>query len=282
MLCGPMFKHLPLLIDAAAQPWSLTSQEMGIKIFPVMQDFAVPSKLIMQQWTARKLSDEQVQIDLLESRCPRAPAMLTAVTSLIAASEKFSMEVESQRVLAQLEKTLRSFRSLPCIDGWLANFDEHVSQPRFRTQCLLLRGASRTGKTQKALSFFGYQRTLVVNCQGLGTNLPCLRSYDRSKHRAIVFDEIDEGQVLANKLVFQAGPWLVKLSQSVCNQHSYSKWFYGCAMILCSNTFRMSSVDGLHDVAAIDWLQTNIVDAQLPDGCTWFIQDSDADKGVSV
>jgi hypothetical protein len=29
-------------------------------------------------------------------------------------------------------------------------------------------------------------------------------------------------------------------------------------------------------------LQANIVDAKLPDGCTWFIQDSDADKGVSV
>jgi hypothetical protein len=51
-------------------------------------------------------------------------------------------------------------------------------------------------------------------------------------HRAIVFDEIDEGQALANKLVLQAGPWPVLLSQSVCNQHSYSKWFYGCAMIL--------------------------------------------------
>jgi len=79
---------------------------MGIKIFFVSQDSAVPAKFIMQQWTARKLSDEQVQIDLVESRCPRAPAMLTAVASLIAQSEKFSMDVESQRVLAQLEKTL--------------------------------------------------------------------------------------------------------------------------------------------------------------------------------
>ena len=87
-----------------------------------------------------------------------------------------------------------------------------------------------------------------------------------------MFDEIDEGQVLANKLVFQAGPWPVHLSQSVCNQHSYAKWFYGCAMILCSNTFRMSSQDGLDDVAAIDWLQSNIVDARLPEGRTWYDQ----------
>ena len=91
-------------------------------------------------------------------------------------------------------------------------------------------------------------------------------------HRAIVFDEIDEGQAFANKLVFQAGPWPVLLSQSVCNQHSYSTWFYGCARILCSNTFRMSSDDGLCDMAAVDWLQSNIVDAKLPEGQTWFDQ----------
>ena len=238
----------------------------------MVQDFAVPAKMIMQQWTARKLSDEQVRTDLVHSRCPRAPAMLSAVATMIAQAEKMDIDAEAQRVLMKLESTLGSFCSLPSIDTWLSTFHDPIQQPRFRRQCLLLRGASRTGKTQKALSLFGYQCTLVVNCQGLGTHLPCLRSYDRAKHRAIVFDEIDESQVLANKLVFQAGPWPVHLSQSVCNQHSYSKWFYGCAMILCSNTFRMSAQDGLDDVAAIDWLQSNIVDAKLPEGRAWYDQ----------
>jgi len=127
----------------------------------VVQDFAVPAKLIMQQWTARKLSDKQVWTDLVHSRCPRAPAMLSAVATLIAQAEKMDTDADAQRVLMKLESTLGSFCSLPSIDKWSSSFHDAIQQQRFRRQCLLLRGASRTGKTQKALSLFGYQSTLV-------------------------------------------------------------------------------------------------------------------------
>ena len=122
-----------------------------------------------------------------------------------------------------------------------------------------------------ASSLFGFARTLSVNCQGLGTALPSLRAYNPELYDAIAFDEISEQQVLQNKLVFQCGPVPVELSQSVCNQHMYKRWFYNCAMILCSNTFRMSEEDGLEDPADIDWLQANVLDARLQPGQKWYL-----------
>ena len=175
-----------------------------------------------------------------------------------------------EAVLHDLEKALGFFRDTEVVQKWVSEHARNKNRIHFRSSSLLLRGASQAGKTQKAFSLFGYSRTLVVNCQGLGTALPSLRDYTRSDHDCIIFDEIDEQQVLANKLVFQCGPWPVELSQSVCNQHSYRRWFYNCALILCSNTFRMTQEDGLECPAAIDWLQANIMDARLPDGNKWY------------
>ena len=172
-------------------------------------------------------------------------------------------------MLDSLEQSLGSFRSHPTVDAWLLERSLDAARPRFRSKCLLLRGKSRSGKSQKALSLFGYKRTLSVKCQGLGTGLPSLRPFLHAHHEAIVFDEIDEQQVLANKLMFQCGPWPVQLSQSVCNQHAYERWFYGCAMILCSNTFRMTAAEGL-SVEAEDWLTANVMDACLSAGEVWY------------
>jgi hypothetical protein len=44
----------------------------------------------------------------------------------------------------------------------------------------------------------------------------------------------------------------------------------------------MSAVDAQHDVAAIDWLQTILVVAKLPDGRMWLTHDSDAVMCVCV
>jgi hypothetical protein len=109
----------------------------------------------------------------------------------------------------------------------------------FRHKPLLLRGASQSGKTRKAVSLFGVERTLQLNCQGLGSALPALQGFRRNFNRAIVYDEICEKQMLNNKPVFQAGSAPVVLGQSACNQHAYERWLYNIPMILCSSTFRM-------------------------------------------
>lgn len=234
----------------------------------------ISAKHVMQMWQAYKLTCEQAKRDLVRSRCPRAPAMLGVISTLTAQQQEFDLLDRVGEVLEALERSLGQFRDHPEITRWQQEREEAMSQPRFRSKSLLLRGKTRSGKSQKGLSLYGYKRTLVVNCQGLDSSLPSLRAYCHTDIDAIVFDEIDEKQVLANKMVFQCGPWPVELSQSVCGQHAYKRWFYGCAMILCSNTFRMTRADGLESQASEDWLVGNIIDARLPDGEVWYVGDT--------
>ena len=225
----------------------------------------------MDQWRRRKVSTAQTLEDLTRCRCGRAAADIQLIENLAEREREAAQREKVYAVLQNLQNCLGSFRSLPAVDSWLAERARQATTVHFRSTSLLLRGKSRSGKSQKALSFYGYQRTLLVNCQGLGTALPSLRPYDPDRHDAIVFDEISEEQVLANKLVFQCGPWPVSLSQSVCNQHAYERWFYGCAMVLCSNNFRMTVAEGL-DEEEEDWLCANIVDACLPAGEVWYVR----------
>lgn len=228
------------------------------------------SKVIMDQWQKRKVSSEQAKEDLARSRCCRAVANIMLIEALDQREQEIALRERVGAVLDKLENSLGRFRSHPRLDAWLAERAHQAATVHFRSRSLLLRGKSRSGKSQKALSLFGYTRTLLVNCQGLDTALPSLRPFQHGHHDAIVFDEISERQVLANKMVFQCGPWPVQLSQSVCNQHAYERWFYGCAMILCSNTFRMTVEEGL-DEEEEDWLRANIVDACLPAGEVWYV-----------
>ena len=234
------------------------------------KDFPVSSKLVMQQWQAGKLTSAQAVRDLVRSRCARAAHCITVVEALRDREEAALQEQQVHDLMRRLEWMLGAFRSHPVIDQFLEEHRKQQTQPHFRASCLLLRGQSQSGKTRKANSLFGVSRTLSVNCQGLGTALPSLRAFNRDLHDAIAFDEISAEQVLHNKLVFQCGPVPVELSQSVCNQHMYKRWFYNCAMILCSNTFRMTQEEGLKDPTDEDWLQANILDARLEPGQRWY------------
>jgi hypothetical protein len=98
-----------------------------------------------------------------------------------------------------------------------------------------------------------------------------LRAFDRTKHRAIVFDEGNEQQVLQNKLLFQAGPNLVALSQSVCNQHRYEIFVYQIPMSICSNKFQMKAA-GTLSTEDSEWLDKNLVVLTLPAGAKWYLE----------
>jgi hypothetical protein len=126
------------------------------------------------------------------------------------------------------------------------------------------------------MSIFGRARTLVVNCQGLRTALPSVRSFDRQQHAAILWDEIDPLQVLSNKVVFQSGPMRLAFSQSACNAYSYTMWLWSVPHVLCSNEFPMQAGDRLSDGSVLsaegaDWLQQNLVRIECPSGGTWFL-----------
>jgi hypothetical protein len=223
-------------------------------------------------WQARKLTPELARLDLIRSRDVSAARLVGHLEFITMAEENQLIDQAEAGALLELQASLGAFRPDPRIDEWMLQYTSSRMLMRYHT--LLLRGQSRSGKSQKAMSLFGIPRTLIVNCQGLGKSLPSLREFRKEKHACIVFDEITEEQVLANKLVFQAGPWRVSLSQSTCGQHAYVKHFYGVAMVCCSNTFLMPPHPDLSGEDA-DWLQENLCQASPPSHCKWYYEDDD-------
>jgi len=84
---------------------------------------------------------------------------------------------------------------------------------------------------------------------------------------------------LRNKMVFQAGVDPVGLGQSACNQHAYTVWLFGIPMILCSNDFQLKTRDD-SPMLEVDeeYLENNIVDASLPEGVLWYVDQKDAES----
>ena len=242
------------------------------------QDYAVRGKQILANWVTRKISHQVAREDVIRSRDP-AGLRLVAHIDFVRSEEEAQLARDSEAAaLKEMTDNLGEFKHHPSIDEWKIQYAMTPKPSRFGT--LLLRGPSRGGKTQKGNSLFGVGATLNVNCQGLGKNLPSLRGFRETQHRAILFDEISEEQVLANKLLFQAGPWQITLGQSACNQHAYTKQFHGVAMICCSNTFRMPPHEALSPEDG-DWLRKNVVQVAPLDGGKWYYDSSDSEGEVS-
>ena len=192
---------------------------------------------------------------------------MTDVMEREAAAERAAL-ISSRFV--RLEGSLFEFRQHAVIDRFLQQYRDVENAVAFRFKALLLRGKTRSAKTQKAASLFSYKRSLLVNMQGLGPNLPSLRAFHKNKYDCIIFDEASHMQVVANKMLFQAGPWPVTLGQSACGQHAYELDVYGVPMILCSNNFKLHVSDGL-DAEESEWLRGNIMEAELPSGAhVWY------------
>lgn len=187
-----------------------------------------------------------------------------------------SATVGSMRQLQ--ESSLGAFRSTPVILEWQRQYLPPQVHSALRFKPLLLRGESQSGKSRKAISLFGHANTLIVNCQGLGCNLPSLRAFRRAEHKCIVFDEARSQQVLANKMVFQAGIDTLTLSQSLCNAHAYTLWLFAVPMILCSNDFQLCSTPAANMAPEDEeYLARNVLDGSLPRGELWYeCADSDA------
>ena len=227
--------------------------------------------MIQQLWAVQKLSHDEARTLCIRARCAGADRLL-AFIDWTEARELSTMYKNKAAVLRQdHEDRLCTFKSSKQQLEWLRQYSPDVIEKSTRFKLLLLIGTTSSGKSRKACSIFGHKNTLVVNCQGLGSNLPSLRNFRRTEHLCIVFDEVCSQQVLANKLVFQAGVDELTLSQSVCNVAAYSVWLYGVPMILCSNHFQLVS-EPSNPMAPEDeeYLAKNLIDGSLPLGELWF------------
>ena len=151
---------------------------------------------------------------------------------------------------------------------FLAQFQPRHYAAEPRSLCLLLVGDSRQGKSTKAMSLVNIKHNLKVSCQGLPKCvLPGLARFDRSEHKALVWDEICQDQVSNNRDLIQSNAYEQILSQSIPNQHSYGVWLYFTAMILCANKFDMEGPD--IQPGDSQWLKANISTVEPGLGQKW-------------
>ena len=226
--------------------------------------------VIWAAWRGHKISDEDVVKELIRSRDRGALAALQDVEVLIKRARTLALESEIRRVQALLQSQNSAFRPHAVITKFLTQFESARYGVDHRKRCLVLVGDSQQGKSSKAVSLFGLDKTLKVSCQGLPPGvLPSLGRLDRDKHKAVVWDEIRPDQVLNNRELFQSNCFEQFLQQSICNQHAFSVWMYHIAQILCANEFDTES-DALSPGDA-QWLVSNLTIVQLGPGQLWYL-----------
>ena len=201
--------------------------------------YILPPTCPWKLWQQGKMGSRMLQRELLRTRDVRAPTLLTALSSIREEERAALEEEEMQRLLARLEAEAAPSKEYDIVNTWKEQYmqlhgENNGRLPR-RFKFLVLNGPSRMGKTVFAQRLFGVESTLMVDCQGV--DVPSLRSFDRSRHKAVVFDEICDSAILNCKKMFQAGVDVNELSQSTCNQHAYRRWLYGIAMIVSCNTW---------------------------------------------
>lgn len=228
--------------------------------------------IVWTNWREGKISDAAAGRDIVMSKDPRAPAILQAFDTLCKRRRMLDQQDQIVEVQRKLRDRQAAFRQHDITSKWLLQFDKKNYGILSRFKILAVVGSSEAGKTSYGMSILGAERSLKVGCGSCPTGvLPSLSQFDRTKHKAIVFDECTVQQILTNREFFQSSQYPQTMSQSVCNQHSYEIWVYMTAMIVCCNDLATTVDQGLSESEA-DWMQTNVTLVRLPHGEKWFLQ----------
>ena len=235
------------------------------------QEFAVEPQYVMKMWQAHKVSHDGAIEELYRTRGAVSLRFIQHI-QVVQTHEKVKAERAEQRELSRkLQKMLRPRIEHPVVNEWLKQYSKESYGVTRRFKFLLLRGCSQAGKTVFAENLLGEETTIVVNCQGLGADLPSMRHLERSQHKCIVFDEIHHSAVLNNKAFFQAGKNITDLSQSKCGAFRYSVFPYQIALICTSNRFATTVAEGLENEEDEDWMQSNCKAVTFGKGETCFL-----------
>lgn len=243
---------------------------MHLSAFLLTQDFMVDSKAIIALWRRRKLSHSQTIEQLIASRCSGCRGIVEHVRYIEQEEKRLKWAQQRKEVCIMLQRTMKPFIQHDLVSKWKEQYVKEQYGVAKRFETLLLKGETRLGKTSFAENIFGEDATLTVQCQGLGTDLPSLRDFDRDVHRCIVFDEVSSEQVINNKALFQAGKNFLELAQSKCGGFRYSMWPYQVALICCSNAFPTTQDEGVSKEDE-NWFRHNLVVIELAADQTWFV-----------
>jgi hypothetical protein len=150
-----------------------------------------------------------------------------------------------------LQAQLMPFRVMPIVEEWKRQSTVLAMRKKF----LVLEGPSGVAKTAYAMSLWGSNFTLELNMAA--TDDFCLRAFNPSIHKAIVWDEARPSVVSSQRKLFQCGPAWVDLGQSPTGAHVYRVWLNDAVMIVCSNHW----TEGLNNLKHSDaeWIRANQV-----------------------
>ena len=192
---------------------------------------------ITKLWRVHKLDHAQyrhLSTQLREGHDKRK-ACVDAVEVSKSAS---AFQAEREVVKRFLSAKALPFKPLhPDVERWKMQYEE--IEERFKM--LVLYGPSRTGKSRLARSFFGEERTLVVDFQH--AEHPDLRAYRRNRHRAILLDEVSSVSfIAANKKLLQAHVDGAILGQSATQLFSYYVFLWRVPIVLTTNNWDLGDL----------------------------------------
>ena len=221
------------------------------------KDWHVRQSWILDLWRLRKLSHDSTRRELIACR-ERTQQALREVDTLEAA--EYSLRTRDLLQRAMLADANLKFAPPSELErDWLSQYeakpDGHTLR-RFRF--LIYEGASRSGKTERAIHWFSREKTLVVS--SMNTTTPSLRSWLSGRFKAIVFDEGSWQLVALNRQLFQAGLNGVTLSQSQCNEHAYEVCLHKVPIMVTTNNFWKDC----EDEEARQWICANSFFQVLP------------------
>ncbi|CAE7310316.1 unnamed protein product [Symbiodinium sp. CCMP2592] len=215
------------------------------------RDFTVELQTIFNLWRRHKLEDSVAKSELMTARGRGTRNYLAEIQH----HEAWQQARRNAAVKALLESWMpwKPSRIVPAVVEWMQLFATVGTRARF--PFLVLVGPSQYGKTEYAKRLWGAERTLVLSCEGI--RQPNLKGFQRQVHKCIVFDEGNEEMILSNRQLFQAGLNECMLAQSNCQEHCYSVWLYGIALVISTNTW----------IGEDPWLAKNAVVVRVDVAC---------------
>jgi hypothetical protein len=208
---------------------------------------AWPEKL----WKQRKLTSEKFAEYLFLTRDGVMPRKRN-----LDAVREHEQEVAEQALIEANTKRLRSnpalykeFPPVPAALGWLALF----STDRLRYPILLVLGASFTGKTEWVKSLF--KNPLELKVGALTTFPEGLRLFDRTKHDAIILDDVRDLAFLATHQDKLQGKYdaQVEFATTPGGMCAYTKYLFAVPVAVTANFSTLN----LNLLRTHDWLSND-------------------------
>ena len=196
------------------------------------RDYAVKGFWIDQLWTEHKLSHD-VYIQYAERIRVGFMTRLKQVEAIKARETERALMEKRSVIATRLAPLQKGFK--PEVLELLRPWAEQYKDMNTRYKFLVLRGASRTGKSTLAKSLgalFGFGGTPFVQTVQSALD-PDLRNYDSDWHSYIVFDNVNDMRfVLDQRALFQSNNDLHKLGESKTGLYSYTVGLFQIPLVV--------------------------------------------------